>query len=269
MATETAARAGQPAPDAPDDGDYKTFCAALSASARGRAFLTEYTRRNRNADTEQLLAAIARLQETVAANNAPKVTDTIRTELRALLDEIAAAQSTLEANIVATKATKLAELVALVARRINAIMALAQVDIPPAAKPAETRLRQESKQESKQESRQEPKDEPKEAVERTHLAVVPMPDQPELPIPSPLFTPLPPIALVRSEVIMAEVAFVGPPSPPPVPDIKPAAVQFDVPKIETIISSPTPTAAIAKPKPAGPLASIMALSEEERLALFT
>ena len=62
MATEITARAEQPAPDAPDDGDYETFCAALSASARGRAFLAEYTRRNRNADTEQLLAAIAQLQ---------------------------------------------------------------------------------------------------------------------------------------------------------------------------------------------------------------
>ena len=119
------ARAEQPAPDAPDDGDYETFCAALSASARGRAFLTEYTRRNRNADTEQLLAAIAQLQQTVAANSAPNVTDTIKAELRALLDEIATAQSELEASIVATKATKLADLVALVARRITAIMALA------------------------------------------------------------------------------------------------------------------------------------------------
>ena len=102
MATEITARAEHPAPDAPDDGDYETFCAALSASARGRAFLTEYTRRNRNADTEQLLAAIAQLQQSVAANAAPRVTDTIKAELRALLDEIAVAQSDLEAMILYT-----------------------------------------------------------------------------------------------------------------------------------------------------------------------
>ena len=201
MATEITARAKQAVPDAPDDGDYETFSAALSASARGRAFLTEYTRRNRNADTEQLLAAIAQLQETVAANSAPKVTDTIKTELRALLDEIAAAQSELEASIVATKATKLAELVALVARRITAIVASTHVEsAPPAEVPQPSLL-------------QEPKDEPKDTIERTHLAVVPTPEQPELPIPSPLVTPLPPIALVRSEAMMAEVAFVGPPPP--------------------------------------------------------
>jgi hypothetical protein len=256
MATEITARAEHPAPDAPDDGDYETFCAALSASARGRAFLTEYTRRNRNADTEQLLAAIAQLQQTVAANSAPRVTDTIKAELRALLDEIAVAQSDLEASIVATKATKLADLVALVARRITAIMALAHAESLPPAGVIESSSPQESK------------DQPKDAVERAHLAVVPTPEQPELPIPSPLVTPLPAIALVRSESIMAEVAFVG--LPPPVPDVRPALVTIEMPKIEAAISPPVPTAAVTKPsKPTGPLASIMALSEEERLALFT
>jgi hypothetical protein len=255
MATEITARAEHPAPDAPDDGDYETFCAALSASARGRAFLTEYTRRNRNADTEQLLVAIAQLQQTVAANAAPRVTDTIKAELRALLDEIAVAQSELEASIVATKATKLAELVALVARRITAIMALTHAESLPPAGGVESSSPQESK------------DEPKDAVGRAHLAVVPTPEQPELPIPSPLVTPLPAIALVRSESIMAEVAFVG--LPPPVPDVRPALVTIEMPKIEAAISPPVPTATARKPKSTGPLASIMALSEEERLALFT
>jgi hypothetical protein len=256
MATEITARAELPAPDAHDDDDYETFCAALSASGRGRAFLTEYARRNRNADTEQLLAAIAQLQQTVVANSAPKITETIKAELRALLDEIAATQIELEANIVATKATKLAELVALVARRITAIMALTQVDNPPPAEVIQPSLPQELK------------DEPTEAADRTHLAVVPTPEQPELPIPSPLVTPLPPITLVRSESIMAEVVFIGP--PPPAPEVQTAAVKIAVPKIETAISPPAPTATATKTsKPAGPLASIMALSEEERLALFT
>ena len=251
MATEITARAEHHAPDAPDDGDYETFCAALSASARGRAFLSEYTRRNRNADTEQLLAAIAQLQQAVTANSSPKITDTIKAELRALLDEIAAAQSELEASIVATKATKLADLVTLVARRITAIMDFAFAESSPPAEIIQPIL----------------PDEPKDAVERAHLAVVPTPEQPELPIPSPLITPLPPISLVRSEAVMAEVVFVG---PPPAPDVKPAPVQFEVPKIEPAISPPAPATTIAKlSKPAGPLASIMALSEEERLALFT
>jgi hypothetical protein len=256
MATEITARAERPAPDVSDDGDYETFSAALSASARGRAFLTEYARRNRNADTEQLLAAIAQLQQTVAINSSPKNTDTTKAELRVLLNEIATAQGELEASIVATKATKLAELVALVTRRITAIMASAHVDSPLPTVSFEPDLPKESI------------GEPKEAIERAHLAVVPTPEQPELPIPSPLGTPLPSIALVRSEVIMEEVAFVE--LLPLEPDENPAAVETGLPKIEVPTSPPASTASVAKPiKPTGPLASIMALSEEERLALFT
>ena len=71
MPTETTARAGQQS-NAPDEGDYQAFCDALSASARGRAFLAEYTRRNRNADTEQLLAAIGRLQSLVTGLRPPR-----------------------------------------------------------------------------------------------------------------------------------------------------------------------------------------------------
>ena len=87
-ATEITARAEQPAPNAAMTA-ITAFCAALSASARGRAFLSEYIRRNRNADTEQLLAAIAQLHQTVAATSVPQESpDKIKTELRALLDEI-------------------------------------------------------------------------------------------------------------------------------------------------------------------------------------
>jgi hypothetical protein len=64
-----------------------------------------------------------------------------------------------------------------------------------------------------------------------HLAVVPPPDEPELPIPSPT-------------------------SPPP-----PAIV---VVPVEKTAAAPT-----AQPPPADPLAVIMALSEDERLALFS
>ncbi|MGC2071828.1 MAG: hypothetical protein WA694_11035, partial [Pseudolabrys sp.] len=59
--------------------------------------------------------------------------------------------------------------------------------------------------------------EPTEEIERIHLAVVPLPDQPEVPIPSPTASSPPAIALVRSEAVMAEVAFVETP-PAPVGD---------------------------------------------------
>jgi hypothetical protein len=40
--------------------DYDAICAAVMESARVRRFLEEYARRNRNTDTNRLLAAIER-----------------------------------------------------------------------------------------------------------------------------------------------------------------------------------------------------------------
>jgi hypothetical protein len=251
MPTETTAQVEQ-LPNAPDEGDYQAFCEALSASARGRAFLAEYARRNRNADTEQLLAAIGRLQSLVATPATPETLETIKQELRALHDEIVMAQCELDASILATKAAKLAELVALVERRIANMLEAPGREVDPVI-----------------EAPPQPPESPPEPVEdteRAHLTVVPLPEQPELPIPSPAPTQPPSISLVRSETIMAEVAFVEP-SPAPRPHPAPEA-------INTLVSGPTAATAEAMPAakavpPADPLASIKALSEEERLALFT
>jgi len=76
-----------------------------------------------------------------------------------------------------------------------------------------------------------------EKPERTHLSVVAQPDQPELPIPSVIAMPPPSIALVRTPELIDEPA-----------------------------EAPAVT---ATPRTSGPFASIMALSEEERLALFS
>jgi hypothetical protein len=177
MPTETTARANQQS-DAPAEGDYQAFCEALSASARGRAFLAEYTRRNRNADTEQLLAAIERLQSLVTSDATPP-SETVKQELRALLDEIDAAQREFEASVLAIKVGKLAELIALVERRISKIL----------ASPREDTLKIEAPVPAP-----DLPHEPDEKAERSHLAVVPLPEQPELPIPSPAAAQPPSIA---------------------------------------------------------------------------
>jgi hypothetical protein len=242
---ETAARAEQPEQDAQEERDYQVFCATLAASERGRAFLAEYTRRNRNADTKLLLAAIDKLQALVVANKALPTVESVKTELLTLLGEIGAAQSELDASVVSMKAAKLGELIALVERRIMNII----------GSPAATNsLKHDSAQPDTADTQ----------AECTHLAVVPLPDQPELPIPSPITTPPPSIALVHSEVIMAEVAFVE-----PAPARIDQRVVAEMPKIEPAIAPAFKAALTSKAWPAGPLASIMALSEEERLALFT
>ncbi|HEY6023004.1 MAG TPA: hypothetical protein VIV34_02360 [Pseudolabrys sp.] len=249
MPTETAARAERRPPNAPEEDDYEAFCSALSASARGRAFLAEYTRRNRNADTEQLLDAIAKLQTSIAANAAPMATDRVKTELRALLDEIVAAHNELESSIIEIRAARLAELVALVERRITGIMALVRPESAPLPEVATPAL----------------PDEANEAAERTHLVIVSVPEQPELPIPSPVATQPPSIALVRSDVIMAEVVFV---ETPPAPIVRLEPVTIEMPKAEAA-TTPAVTPPAKPATSANPLASIMALREEERLALFT
>src|SRR5262245_20900122 len=260
MPTETAART-DPVSSATDDRAYQAFCEAISSSTRGRAFLAEYARRNRHADTEQLLAAIDRLQSLVTAPAPPQTSEAIKQDLRALLDEIVTAQCELDARILATRAAKLAELMALVELRISTMLGTPRVEVTLEVPRVEVTPEIEAAT-----SLPALPPEPVSQSERAHLAVVPLPEQPELPIPSPASTQLPTISLVHSETIIAQVAFVEPPpAPQPTPEVvttRPPEHQHVAPAVET------KAAAKAAP-PADPLASIKALSEEERLALFT
>ena len=238
MPVETTAQASALS-GTPDEDDYQAFCQTLSASERGRAFLAEYARRNRIADTEQLLAAIEQLQSVMVAQPAPQRTDLVKRQLRELLDEIGTAQCELDELLLATKTEALANLIARVESRISRILWSLRADAAPEVEtspPAPA--------------------EPAEESERTHLAVVPVPDQPELPIPSPGASSPPTISLVRSETELAEVAFI------------------EAPPEQDVACSDQPVSGEGKsvdtnPPAAGPLSSIMSLSEDERLALFT
>ena len=70
MAMDAQARTRAPDQPARED-DYEALLAALSASARGRIFLAEYARRNRNADTERVLTALLRLETLIASEPVP------------------------------------------------------------------------------------------------------------------------------------------------------------------------------------------------------
>lgn len=159
-----------------------------------------------------------------------------------MLDDIDAAQNEIEASVMAIRTAKLADLIALVEQRIVEIMAPAAKDLAPPEPSPSSPLPEEPADEA-----------------HTHLAVVPPSDQPELPIPSPAAAQPPPIALVRTETAIAEVAFVEPPLATPLDDTKPAPAAP-----QTSVNTPASPSA-----PPNPLASIMALSEEERLALFS
>jgi hypothetical protein len=106
MPAESIAQASAPS-GAPDEDDYQAFCQTLSGSERGRAFPAEYARRNRNADTEQLLTAIEQLQSVMVAQPTPHRNDLVKRQLRELLDEIGNAQCELDELLLATKSRRL------------------------------------------------------------------------------------------------------------------------------------------------------------------
>jgi hypothetical protein len=190
-------------PDALNDDDYRTLCEALSESARGRAFLAEYARRNRHADTEALLEAIERIEARLRTD--ASAVQRLRDDLRMLLIAIRLARPEIDAAGPAARAVKLAALLDLLERRIDAMSEAKPAALAPSA----------------------------ERPSGAALAVVPALDEPELPIPSSAGFEPRPVSLIG-----------GAPPAPVVNETKAAA-------------------------PRDPLAALMALSEEERIALFT
>ena len=51
----------------PSEEDYAAISEAFMETSRGRWFLTEYAKRNRNADTRMVLDAVARIEQSLAA----------------------------------------------------------------------------------------------------------------------------------------------------------------------------------------------------------
>ena len=75
------------------DTDYDAICAAVMGSARGRWFLDEYARRNRSADTAQVLAAIQRIETTIRDTNEREAHQSIRLDLLEMARTIAATRA--------------------------------------------------------------------------------------------------------------------------------------------------------------------------------
>ena len=121
MANETSALRGEPQQTSAAD-DYQSFSAALGASARGRAFLHEYARRNRHADTEVVLAALDGLESVARSQKSAPEAERIRQDLRALLDTIRSARPQIDTTPGAIKAATLAALLEFVQARIEALV---------------------------------------------------------------------------------------------------------------------------------------------------
>jgi hypothetical protein len=309
MPNEAQALPRSSTPDDHDDAEYRAFHAALSESLRGRNFLAEYAKRNRNADTAVIIEALDRLETLVRSDAA--TLNRQREELRMLLIAVRMRRPQTEIGPAADP-TELAKLIDLLERRIEAMVeanAAPAVEARAIATPEDT---------------------------RPALAVVPPLDEPELPIPSPVSAP-PAMALVAepkqpaqhldldwanaviraarrdrepdmassgSQIAAAPIwqplfggQNVQDDVPGDAPDRAPndetgsaAAAIAIMPEVDFIGSGPAEASAPAAVAPAtmpaaadeaaatagkpavtyeGPLAAILSLSEEERIALFT
>ncbi|MGY4311399.1 hypothetical protein [Bradyrhizobium sp. JR3.5] len=87
----------------PSEEDYAAISAAFMETSRGRWFLGEYAKRNRNADTRMVLDAVARIEDSLSAQR--------QAAAAAIRDEqLAQALAALRGAIEATQATAIAAL---------------------------------------------------------------------------------------------------------------------------------------------------------------
>ena len=71
------------------EADYEMISSAVLETARGRWFLAEHARRNRNADTLLVLEAIDKLERSMAQRTTSAETERIRVDLVEMMDAIA------------------------------------------------------------------------------------------------------------------------------------------------------------------------------------
>jgi hypothetical protein len=238
----------------PTEADYQSFCDTLSATARGRWFLAEYTQRNRNADTAVLLKALDRIEQLVRGQTPELKRE--HGELRVLLETLRVARTDAEGTAhEKLRAMKLIALVNLLERRIEGMIGAQGA---PAAGPEQVAPLPTS----------------------ASLAVAPPPDQRQLPLLA-LVTPAPAPAAPAIETSLIDIEIENG-FWHPVGDDDGAPLPYDL--FESEPSGPAPPespqqpAAQAAPQPAlpdvlierpDPLAPLRATTDEERLAIFS
>src|SRR5664279_4822617 len=84
----------------PSEQDYDAISEAFMETSRGRWFLGEYAKRNRNADTRMVLDAVARIEQTIAAQKQAaaesRLTEALATIRRAVYEAQAAAAAAVQ-----------------------------------------------------------------------------------------------------------------------------------------------------------------------------
>jgi hypothetical protein len=83
----------------PGEADYDAISAAFMETSRGRWFLSEYAKRNRNADTRMVLDAVARIEETLAAQQDAAPEHRLAEALAAIRDAVDEARAVASAAL--------------------------------------------------------------------------------------------------------------------------------------------------------------------------
>jgi hypothetical protein len=83
----------------PGEADYDAISQAFMETSRGRWFLGEYAKRNRNADTRMVLDAVERIEQTIAAERQPAAEDRLPEALAAIRLAVEGAQAAAAAAV--------------------------------------------------------------------------------------------------------------------------------------------------------------------------
>ena len=83
----------------PSEADYDAIREAFMETSRGRWFLGEFAKRNRNADTSMVLDAVARIEETLAQRPQPATDDGLEEALAAIRGAVDQAGASISATL--------------------------------------------------------------------------------------------------------------------------------------------------------------------------
>jgi hypothetical protein len=124
------------------EDDYQAFCAVLAASARGRAFLAEHARRARQAEIDTLLETLKRLENRMAAQAQAAPPERALQALAGLLEALRGLQAQIDLQRMSADMAKLSGLIDSVRVRLEDIVReparAASPEAPPAVATATT-----------------------------------------------------------------------------------------------------------------------------------
>lgn len=128
-----------PPPEGMSEADYEAIEAAVTETVRGRWFLAEYARRNRIAETRQLLDAIGRIETAIAAQHlpAPAADPSVRLLMQRIKEISGQLNGTAEEMRAAGVAERFAEAMDHQARAVAGLMRNASPPVPAREAPPE------------------------------------------------------------------------------------------------------------------------------------